>query len=126
MFKKAMGLVIYDPEKSNKITIFKKCKEILELSKAKEQYFTEFAFREDPLENRFPSEEIGEEMYRLASREYGVEIFVIHDKDQTPHEEDDITKDLGINMEGLSEYLANEVSKESNNKKAVGFVLDDF
>jgi hypothetical protein len=128
MFKKAMGLVIYDPEKSNKITIFKKCKEILELSKAKEQYFTEFVFREDPLENRFPSEEIGEEMYRLASREYGVEIYIIHDKDQTPHEEleTDQTLNLGINKEGLIEYLENEASKKKNIKKAVGFVLADF
>lgn len=128
MFKKAMGLVIYDSKKSNNVTIFKKCKEILELSEAKEQYFTEFVFLEDSIEIPFPSKEIGEEMYKLASREYGVEIYIIHDKDQTPHEELDIdqTLDLGINKEGLFEYLKNEVPTDRNIKKAVGFVLADF
>ena len=128
MFKKAMGLVIYDPKKSNNITIFKKCKEILELSEAKEQYFTEFVFREDPLENPFPSKKIGKEMYELASREYGVEIYIIHDKGQSPHEELEIdqTLDLEINKEGLLEYLENEASTERTIKKAVGFVLADF
>ncbi|MGS2777787.1 hypothetical protein ACVBAX_10440 [Robertmurraya sp. GLU-23] len=128
MLKKAMGLVIYDPKKSNSKTIFRKCKEIMELCEVQGLHLTEFVFRKDPLENSFPSEAIGEEMYKLASREYGVEIFIIHDKDQTPHKELEIdgTKDLEINMEGLSEYLANEVLIESNSKKAVGFVLADF
>ncbi|MDH4619300.1 hypothetical protein [Brevibacillus sp. AY1] len=128
MFKKAMGLVIYDPKKSNKITIFKKCKGILELCEKQGQYFTDFVFREDSLENPIPSEKLGEEMYELASREYGVEIFIIHDKDQTFYEELGInsTLDQEINKEGLLEYLATETSTEGSIKKAVGYVLADF